>query len=106
MATLDDFKKLEFKIALIKEAKAHSNADRLYVLKIDLDGEERQVVAGIVKSYSAEELVGKRVVVVANLETATIRGEESQGMILAASTEEGPILLSPEREVPVGSLVG
>ena len=106
MATIEDFMNLEFKIGEIKEAKEHSNADRLFVLKVNVGEEEdRQLVAGIRQSYSAEELVGKKVVMVANLESATIRGEESQGMILAASSEDGPILLSPEKDVPLGSPV-
>ena len=105
MVTIDDFKKLNFIVAQIKEAKDHPNADRLYVLKVDTGSEERQLVAGIRKSYTKEELVGKRVIMVANLEPAVIRGEESQGMILAASGQEGPVLLIPEKEVPLNSVV-
>lgn len=105
MATIQDFMNLELKIAEIKEAKEHPNADRLFVLKIDLGGEERQLVAGIRASYQADELVGKKIVVIANLEPATIRGEESQGMLLAASGENGPVLLAPEKDVPLGSQV-
>lgn len=105
MATIEDFLKLEFKIAQIKEAKNHPNADRLFVLKVDLGGEERQLVAGIRSTYTAEELVGKRIVVVANLEPAVLRGEESQGMLLAASDENGPVIISPEKDVALGSRV-
>jgi len=105
MATIEDFLKLEFKIALIKEAKNHPNADRLFVLKVDLGGEERQLVAGIRSTYTAEQLVGKRVVVVANLEPAVLRGEESQGMLLAATDENGPVIISPEKDVALGSRV-
>ena len=105
MATIDDFKKLEFKIAQIKEAKEHPNADRLYVLKVDIGGEERQVVAGIRKSYQKEDLIGRYVVFVSNLEPAVIRGEESRGMILAASDEGGISVLSPDRAVALGSIV-
>ena len=105
MATIQDFMNLELKVARIIEAKEHPNADRLFVLKIDLGSEERQLVAGISSSYQAEELVGKKIVVIANLEPATIRGEESQGMLLAASGENGPVLLAPEKDVPLGSQV-
>ncbi|MBZ0165444.1 MAG: methionine--tRNA ligase subunit beta [Candidatus Omnitrophica bacterium] len=105
MATIQDFMNLELKIAEIKEAKDHPNADRLFVLKVDLGGEERQLVAGIRGAYQAEELVGKKIVVIANLEPATIRGEESQGMLLAASGENGPVLLTPEKAVALGSRV-
>ena len=105
MATIQEFMNLEFKVAEIKEAKDHPNADRLFVLQVDLGDEQRQLVAGIRKGYTAEELVGKRIVVVTNLEPAVIRGEESQGMCLAASDENGIALLSPEREVALGSRV-
>ncbi|MCB9719783.1 MAG: methionine--tRNA ligase subunit beta [Candidatus Omnitrophica bacterium] len=105
MATIQDFMNLELKVARIIEAKEHPNADRLFVLKIDLGSEERQLVAGIRSSYQAEELVGKKIIVIANLEPATIRGEESQGMLLAASGENGPVLLAPEKDVPLGSQV-
>jgi methionyl-tRNA synthetase len=106
MATIDDFKKLELKVAVIKEVAEHPNADRLYVLKISLGESERQVVAGIRAAYpDKEKLVGRRVVVITNLEPAVIRGVESQGMIFAASDENGPSVVSPDRDVVVGSIV-
>jgi methionyl-tRNA synthetase len=106
MITYDDFKKLELRVARIKEAREHPNADRLYVLVIELeDGRTKQIVAGIRKSYTKEELVGKEVVVVDNLEPAILRGEESQGMLLAASDENGISILTPHREVKLGSVV-
>ncbi len=105
MATIDDFKKLELIVAQIKEVAEHPNADRLYVIKVDTGKEERQVVAGIRKSYTKEQLIGRRVIVVANLEPATIRGEQSQGMILAATDENGISVLSPDRDVALGTVV-
>lgn len=105
MIPIEEFMKLELVVAQIKEAKEHPNADKLYVLKIDLGLEERQLVAGIRPSYTTEELIGKRIVVIQNLQPATIRGEESQGMLLAASGENGPVLLAPEKDVPLGSRV-
>jgi len=105
MASIDDFKKLELVVAQIKEVKEHPNADRLYLVTVDTGTEERQLVAGIRESYTKEELEGKKVVIVNNLETATIRGEESQGMILAAANDGGPIILTPQRDVPLGSVV-
>lgn len=105
MVNIEEFQKLELIIAQIKDVKEHPNADRLYVMKVDTGNEERQLVAGIRPSYTPEELVGKRVVIVANLEPATIRGEESQGMILAASDENGHSILSPEKDVALGSRV-
>ncbi|MGE5307998.1 MAG: methionine--tRNA ligase subunit beta [Deltaproteobacteria bacterium] len=106
MITYDDFKKLELRVARIKEVREHPNADRLYVLVIELEeGRTKQIVAGIRKSYTKEELVGKQIVVVDNLEPAMLRGEESQGMLLAASDETGIAILTPQREVKLGSVV-
>ena len=104
MLSIKDFMKVELKVAVIKEAIDHPNADRLYLLKVDLGGgDERQLVAGIRPSYAKEDLVGKQVIVVANLEPATIRGEESQGMVLAASDDNGMSVLMPDKEVALGS---
>ena len=105
MISIEEFMKLELVIAQVKEVREHPNADRLYVMKVDTGKEERQVVAGIRKSYVPEDLIGRRVVIVANLEPAVIRGEESQGMILAASDESGISVLSPDKEVALGSRV-
>lgn len=105
MATIDDFKKLEFKIAEIKEVNDHPNADRLYVITVDAGDKTKQVVAGIKGSYQKEELIGKQVVLVDNLEPAMLRGVESQGMLLAASDEFGIVIVSPGRKTKTGSIV-
>lgn len=105
MVTFEEFKKLELKIAQIKEVNDHPNADKLYVITIDLGNKTKQVVAGIRGSYKKEDLVGKQVVVVDNLEPAVLRGVESQGMLLAASDAEGICIISPERKVKLGSMV-
>jgi methionine--tRNA ligase beta chain len=105
MISIDEFRKVELKIATIKSAERHPNADKLMVLQIDLGTEERQICAGIRNHYTAEELVGRQIVVVANLETAKLRGEDSQGMLLAASDEGRVIILTPEKPVPAGSKV-
>lgn len=105
MVTIDDFKKFEFMVAQIKEAKEHPNADRLYVLQVDDGTQVRQMVAGIRQAYTPEALIGKKVIIVANLEPATIRGEVSQGMVLAASDDTTLGLLTPERDVKLGSKV-
>lgn len=105
MATIEDFMKLELRVAQIKEVKDHPNADKLLVLKVDLGEEQRQIVAGIRKAYSADELIGKKIIIIANLEPAVIRGEESQGMLLAASDENGLSVVSPEKDILVGSKV-
>jgi len=105
MITIEEFGKVELRVATIKAAEPHPNADRLFVLKIDLGTEERQLVAGIRAYYKPEELIGKQIVVVANLQPATLRGVESQGMLLAASDGEKVIVLSPEKPIASGSKV-
>jgi tRNA-binding protein len=103
----DDFAKIDLRVGTVVEATAHPNADKLLVLKIDLGDQTRQVLAGIRAFYSPESLVGKQVVVVANLAPRAMRGLESQGMVLAASTADrsAVIVLSPEKPVPPGSKV-
>ncbi len=105
MITYEDFRKAELKIATIKTAAPHPQADRLYVLTVDAGGTIKQIVAGIRLFYEAEKLVGRQVVLVDNLEPAVIRGVESQGMLLAASDDTGVSVLSPDRTVKEGSVV-
>lgn len=105
MISIDEFRKLELKVATIIKVEPHPNADKLLVLQIDLGSEERQIVAGIKAHYAPEELVGRQVVVVANLETAKLRGVESQGMLLAASDGDRIVILTPERSVNPGAKV-
>jgi len=105
MISIDDFRKVELKIATVKSAELHPNADKLMVLQIDLGAEQRQICAGIRNHYTPEELVGKQVVVVANLETAKLRGLESQGMLLEVSDEGRVIILPPEKSVLPGAKV-
>jgi methionyl-tRNA synthetase len=102
----DEFKKTDLRIGVIKEASEHPKADKLYVLKVDV-GEPalRQIVAGIRNYYKKEELIGKHVVVVANLKPAELRGVKSEGMLLAADVEGKAILLAPDKEVPAGSKI-
>jgi methionyl-tRNA synthetase len=91
---------------VIVEATPHPNADKLLVVKVDLgDGTPRQLVAGIKSAYQAEGLIGKQILVVANLKPATLRGVESQGMLLAASDGASIVLVGPERPVRPGSPV-
>jgi methionyl-tRNA synthetase len=105
MINIQDFAQMELIVAQIKEAVEHPDADRLYILKVDTGSEEKQLVAAIRTSYTVEELVGKKIVVINNLELAVLRGKESQGMLLAASSDNGPVLLIPEKDVPVGSKI-
>src|SRR6266487_5048763 len=105
MISIDEFRYVELRVATIKSAEPHPNADRLLVLQIDLGTEQRQICAGIRNHYTPEELVVRQIVVVANLETAKLRGMESQGMLLAASDEGRVIMLTPEKSVQAGSKV-
>ena len=103
---IDDFQKIALRIGIIVAAEDHPNADRLIVLKVDVgESTPRQLVAGIKPTYQASDLVGKHVVVVANLKPAMLRGVESQGMVLATSDGSSIILLSPERPIKAGSPV-
>ncbi|MBD3379250.1 MAG: methionine--tRNA ligase subunit beta [Candidatus Omnitrophica bacterium] len=104
--SFEDFKKIDLRVAEIVEAREHPDADKLYLLKVDLGDEQRQIVAGIRTAYDAGELTGKKIVLVANLEPAVIRGEESNGMLLAAKDGDLPVLLTPERDVSPGSGIG
>lgn len=105
MAKLEDFKKLEIKIGKILEVKDHPNADKLYVVTVDLGDSKRQLVAGVKGSYAKESLVGKQIVVLTNIEPAVLRGVESQGMLLAASDESGISILTTDKPVKLGSIV-
>lgn len=105
MVTFEEFKKLEIKVAQIKEVRDHPNADKLYVMNIDLGDKIKQIVAGIKASYKKEDLIHKQIVVVDNLESAVVRGVESQAMLLASQDEKGISLVIPDREVKLGSLV-
>lgn len=104
MITYDDFKKIELKIAKILEAEEVAGAEKLLKLQIDLgNSEKRQIVAGIKKQYQTKDLVGKEIAVITNLEPRMVMGLESNGMLLAASGDAGPVILIPEKEVPPGS---
>jgi len=105
MLQFEDFKKMELITAKVIEAWEHPNADKLYVLKIDTGKEEKQLVAGIRGSYAKDDLTGRTIVVINNLEPAVIRGEESQGMLLAVGDEKGITLLTPDRDIAPGCQV-
>lgn len=105
LVSIDDFRALDLRIGTVTSAEPHPNADRLMVLKVDLGSEERQLVAGIRGHYTAEEITGRQLVVVANLKPARLRGIESQGMILAASTDDQLVILAPEQRIAAGAKV-
>lgn len=101
--TIDDFSKLELKVGKVLEVSDHPKADKLLVLKVKIGSEERQIVSGIKKWYQAEDLVGKKVVVLTNLKPVKLRGVESQGMILAADKDENLSLLSVLNDIEDGA---
>jgi len=96
---------LDLRVGKIIEAERVEGADKLLKLKVDLGKEERQLVAGIAKFYQPENLIGRELIVVANLEPKTLMGIESQGMLLAASVEGRPVILEPDEEVPPGTKI-
>jgi len=92
----DDFAKVELRVARVLEARPHPNADKLMLLQVDLGDERKQIVAGIRQHYTPEQLVGKSIVVVNNLQPAMLRGEASNGMLLAATSGDKVVLLTPD----------
>lgn len=106
LAGIDDFQKIALRVGTILSAQEHPNADRLLVLTVDIgESAPRQIVAGIRASYQPADIIGKQVAVVANLKAATLRGVESQGMVLAASNTSGLVLLTLDKPLPPGSIV-
>ena len=105
MITIEDFGKVDLRVGTVTAAGPHPNADRLVVVQVDLGSEQRQLVAGVRAHYEPQALVGRQVVVVANLQPATLRGVESQGMLLAASDGNQIVLLAPDKPVSPGSRV-
>jgi methionyl-tRNA synthetase len=88
-----DFQKLDLRVGTVVQAAPHPNADRLLVLQVDIGGEQRQICAGVKASYSPEQLVGKQLVIVTNLEPRQLRGQVSQGMALAATDGQSQKLI-------------
>jgi len=90
----DHFAKLELRVARVLDARPHPNADRLLLLQVDVGDEQKQIVAGIRQHYTPEQLTGKLIVIVNNLEPAMLRGESSNGMLLAATSGEKVVVLT------------
>jgi methionyl-tRNA synthetase len=102
--SIDDFAKIELRVGLVKVAERVPKADKLLRLEVDIGSEVRQVLAGIAEAYAPETLIGRKVVIVANLAPRKLRGMESNGMIVAASLEDGkPVLAGFLEDVPVGA---
>lgn len=101
-----EFKKLDIRVAKVLSVELHPNADKLYVLKVDIGGgQQRQIVAGMRQYYTIEQLQGRTIVVVTNIEPAMLRGVQSQGMMLAAQDGPQVLLLQPERDAAPGAQV-
>ena len=105
MITIDQFFETELRVATVTGAERVPKSEKLIKLAVDLGSEQRVVVAGIGKAYEPEQLIGRQVVIVANLQPAKLMGIESQGMVLAASEDGNPILLHPASAVPNGTQV-
>jgi tRNA-binding protein len=105
--TYDDFAKLDLRVATVLDCKAHGNADKLLVLQIQIGEEKRQICAGLRQHCPPEQLIGKQIVVVANLAPRQMRGEISQGMLLAATDPVSGkvIVVTPSEPVQAGAKV-
>ena len=105
MISFEDFKKVDIRVGKVISAERVPDSDKLIKLVFDMGDHERQVVAGIAEYYEPEELIGKQMPVLTNLEPRELKGEMSNGMILAASADGRPVILGPAEEVPPGSVV-
>ncbi|MCF7845290.1 MAG: methionine--tRNA ligase subunit beta [Candidatus Pacebacteria bacterium] len=103
MINFDDFKKVDLRVGRVVQAEKVEKSDKLLKLMIDIgEEEERQVLSGIARSYNPEDLIDKNIILVANLEPRSIMGFESRGMVLAVGSENGIVLISPEKETDSG----
>ena len=106
MINFEEFKKVDLRVAKIISAEVIKGSEKLLKLQVDLgEPEKKQIIAGIANQYKPEELIGREIAVVANLEPRVLFGLESQGMLLAAAGENGSVLLRPDQEVPAGARV-
>ena len=106
MITFEEFSKIDIRVAEVLEAERIEGSDKLLKLQVDLGTEKRQLVAGIALHYQAEELVGKKILMLVNLKPARIFGVESNGMILAASNENGELVITTvDKDISNGSKV-
>ena len=103
--TFEDFKRIEIKIGKILSCEKVENADKLLKLQVDFGEFQRQIVSGIAESFTPEELVGKKLPFIVNLEYRKFKGEESQGMLMAIDADEKTVLLEPSEDVKEGTLV-
>lgn len=101
--TIEEFRKIDLRVAKVISAERVPDANKLLKLMINVGTEERQIVAGIAQHYTPEELIGKQIIIVANLEPAVIRGVESQGMLLAATSQGKVIVATMDKDAEPGS---
>ena len=105
MIDIEKFFETELRVATITAAEPVPNSNKLLKLSVDLGEETRVLVAGIAREYPTDELLGRQIVMVANLQPAKLMGIESQGMVLAASVDGTPVLLRPDAPVPNGTRI-
>ena len=105
MINYEQFTQTDLRVATILSAERVEGSEKLLRLRVSLGEEERQIIAGIGKKYVPEELIGKQIIIVANLEPRMLMGLESQGMLLAADSPDGPIILTPQQETPSGTKI-
>ena len=106
MVTLKEFSQMDIRTGKVVEASDHPDADTLYVLKVDIGSEIIQLVAGLKEHYAPEQLQGKTIVVLANLEPKALRGVISQGMLLAARAQDRVRILTCDEDLTPGSVIG
>lgn len=104
-ASIEDFQKLDLRTAKIISVEDHPNAGKLYILKVDLGNETRQLVAGVKGHYKREDLINKNVVIIANLKPAILRGIESQGMLLVAEDAGKAVLITTDSNIAIGAKI-
>ena len=102
---IKELEKFDLRVGKVKDVQDHPNADKLYILLVDLGEDNVQIIAGIKKWYKKEELIGKNICIIKNLEPVTLRGIESNGMLLAAEFKDKVVLISPEKNIEVGARI-
>jgi len=101
----NDWQKIDLRVGEIKEVEDHPDADKLFIIKVDMGEKVIQIVAGVKGYYTKEELVGKKIIVFTNLEPKEIRGIKGEGMLLAATNEDKVVIISPEKDIKNGSRI-
>lgn len=103
--SIEEFQRIDLRVAKIIDVQDHPKADKLYILKVDLGDEIRQLVAGIKNHYKKEELINKKIIIIANLKPAVLRGFESKGMMLAADDGNNVVIVTIDKDIVNGSKI-